>query len=260
MYKNVWGWLIETRLERASLEYCAVHSHHSIRNVLRRQLVALYWTQGIVSLGFVTVRGEGKMERAGGSKTPYALSLPLAPTSAGWPQNCVFVAVNEARRYLATRIRALVRLYNGVTCGSFRKYSMWHSPSVQTSDSVFGSRGLSTSGDSSNLAREIILLHDNTRCYVANTIKTKVQHMRREVLEHPAYIPDLLLCDVLVVGPLKQGTQGMPILVGRSSETSCSRLFTAASFRNSSRRASIQRLVTQWGPCLNADGDFEWTQ
>jgi hypothetical protein len=33
------------------------------------------------------------------------LSLPLPPrTSAGWSPTCVFVAVNEARRYLATNI------------------------------------------------------------------------------------------------------------------------------------------------------------
>jgi hypothetical protein len=43
------------------------------------------------------------MERARGSKTPCALSLPLPPhTSAGSPLTCVFVTVNEARRYLAT--------------------------------------------------------------------------------------------------------------------------------------------------------------
>jgi hypothetical protein len=55
------------------------------------------------SLSYVILRGEGKMEDARGSKTPYALSFPLPPrTSAGWPPTCVFVTVNEARRYLAT--------------------------------------------------------------------------------------------------------------------------------------------------------------
>jgi hypothetical protein len=48
---------------------------------------------------------KGRWKRRGGSKTPYALSLPLTPrTSAGWPLTCVFVTVNEARRYLATSI------------------------------------------------------------------------------------------------------------------------------------------------------------
>jgi hypothetical protein len=57
------------------------------------------------TLSYVTVGGEGKMERARGSNTPYALSFPLPlRTSAGWPTMCVFVTVNEARRYLATSI------------------------------------------------------------------------------------------------------------------------------------------------------------
>jgi hypothetical protein len=34
-------------------------------------------------------------------------------------------------------------------------------------------------------------LHDNTCLHAANIIKTKVQHMRWEVLEHLAYSPDL---------------------------------------------------------------------
>jgi hypothetical protein len=45
------------------------------------------------------------MERARGwgGMTPYALLLPHPPrSSAGWPPTCVFVTVNEVRRYLAT--------------------------------------------------------------------------------------------------------------------------------------------------------------
>jgi hypothetical protein len=57
------------------------------------------------SLSYVTVRGEGKLERTRSSKTPHALSLPLPPrTLASWPPTCVFVTVNEARRYLTTSI------------------------------------------------------------------------------------------------------------------------------------------------------------
>jgi hypothetical protein len=63
-----------------------------------------------VSLSYVTVRGEGKMERARGSKTPYMLLLLLPPhISVGWPPMCVFVTVNVAQRYLATSIVLLER-------------------------------------------------------------------------------------------------------------------------------------------------------
>lgn len=35
-------------------------------------------------------------------KMPCALSLPLIHTTTlGWPPTCVFITVNEARRYLA---------------------------------------------------------------------------------------------------------------------------------------------------------------
>jgi hypothetical protein len=52
---------------------------------------------------------EGKEDGRGReSKTPCALSLPLSSrTSAGWPLTCVSVTVNEARRYLVTRILIL---------------------------------------------------------------------------------------------------------------------------------------------------------
>jgi hypothetical protein len=43
------------------------------------------------------------MERASGSKTPSALSLPVPPRNlAGWPATCVFVTVIETRRYPST--------------------------------------------------------------------------------------------------------------------------------------------------------------
>jgi hypothetical protein len=54
------------------------------------------------SLSYVKVRGKGKMDSSSGEQDAFALSLPLPPrTSAGWPATCVFVTVNEARRYLA---------------------------------------------------------------------------------------------------------------------------------------------------------------
>lgn len=64
------------------------------------------------SLGYVAVRGEGKMEIAWGSKTPSALSLPLPspPRLAGRPLTCVFVTVNGARRYLAESIPMMTRV------------------------------------------------------------------------------------------------------------------------------------------------------
>jgi hypothetical protein len=73
------------------------------------EIKVLYWTQYICELELrhsKRVQGYGKGKGGGGrDKTPYALSLPLSPRiSAGRPPTCVFVTVNEARRYLATSI------------------------------------------------------------------------------------------------------------------------------------------------------------
>jgi hypothetical protein len=55
------------------------------------------------SLSYDTVRGERKMERTRGEQDAFAQSLSFPHrTSAVWPPTCVFVTVNEARRYLAT--------------------------------------------------------------------------------------------------------------------------------------------------------------
>jgi hypothetical protein len=62
------------------------------------------------SLGYVTVKGEGKMERAREEQDALCAvaSPPSLPPSLylGWLQSprCVFIMVSEARRYLATSI------------------------------------------------------------------------------------------------------------------------------------------------------------
>jgi hypothetical protein len=59
------------------------------------------------------------MERARGSKTPYALSLPLLPhTSVGWPPTYVSVTVSEAQRHLATSIIHHLFLSFRQACGN----------------------------------------------------------------------------------------------------------------------------------------------
>jgi hypothetical protein len=96
------------------------------------------------SLSHVIETGEGKMERARGSKTLYALSLgslPLPPyTLVGWPPTCVFVMVNEAQRYLATSIDYLI--FNAVC--TFNTHSapfLWNSLEIQA-QSVTPSAGV----------------------------------------------------------------------------------------------------------------------
>jgi hypothetical protein len=57
------------------------------------------------NLGYVTERGEGKIER-GEQDALCAITSPPLPY-LGWLATCVFVTVNGARRYLATSITGL---------------------------------------------------------------------------------------------------------------------------------------------------------
>jgi hypothetical protein len=99
------------------------------------------------------------------------------------------------------------------------------------------------------VSKTIILLHDEVRLHAANTIKTKVRHMRWEVLEDPAYSPYLPPCDFVSFGPLNQALKGR-----FRSDAQVKRLFPAAAV---GLREGMQRLVTQWNADLNAGGDFE---
>jgi hypothetical protein len=65
---------------------------------------------------------------------------------------------------------------------------------------------------SGNMTHGIILLHDNTHPHVVDAIKTKVQHMRCEVLEHLAYSLDLSPA-TSSSWATEAGTQGTPIPV-----------------------------------------------
>jgi hypothetical protein len=57
-----------------------------------------------------------------------------------------------------------------------------------------------------NLTHGIILLHDNAHPHIANSVKTKVQYMRWEALEHLVY--SLYCCDFHIFDPLKQALKG----------------------------------------------------
>jgi hypothetical protein len=87
-----------------------VHDTELLAGKLRLQKKQLAGTQNICEPQLRhSKRGREDGKGKKGSKTPYALPIPLpSRTSTGWPATCVFVTVNEARRYLATSIRLAV--------------------------------------------------------------------------------------------------------------------------------------------------------
>jgi hypothetical protein len=81
------------------------YSEFSKKNIPQKHYTNYTGRKVSASLGYVKERREGEMDSARGSKTPYRLWLPLPPrTTAGLPPTCVFVAVIEARRYLAAGV------------------------------------------------------------------------------------------------------------------------------------------------------------
>ena len=53
------------------------------------------------------------------------------------------------------------------------------------------------------LSKKVLLLHDNARPYTASHTVETINHLGFEVLEHPAYSPDLAPSDYHLFGPLK---------------------------------------------------------
>jgi hypothetical protein len=82
------------------------------------------------SLSYVTVRGEGKMERARGEQDSLCAIASSPSPYLGWlATTCVFVAVNEARRCLATSIRWIVKYEKGSAHYYFKVgVPHWYSP------------------------------------------------------------------------------------------------------------------------------------
>jgi histone-lysine N-methyltransferase SETMAR len=53
------------------------------------------------------------------------------------------------------------------------------------------------------LARGILLHHDNARPHTPQAIQKRIQELQWELLEHPPYRPDLIPSDFHLFGPLK---------------------------------------------------------
>ncbi|GFW97486.1 uncharacterized protein TNCV_4991621 [Trichonephila clavipes] len=54
------------------------------------------------------------------------------------------------------------------------------------------------------LSSDVLLLHDKARSHVAKVYVEALPRKKWKVLEHPAYSPDLSLCNYHIFGPLKK--------------------------------------------------------
>jgi hypothetical protein len=75
------------------------------------------------NVGYIIIRGEGKLERARWEQDALYFLVPLPPrTAAGCPTTRVFVAVSEARRYLAANIPYIICSRQANVKDFFRKH------------------------------------------------------------------------------------------------------------------------------------------
>ena len=58
------------------------------------------------------------------------------------------------------------------------------------------------------LSKKVLLLHDNEHSHKDGQTVETINHLCFEVLEHPAYSPDLALSDYHLFGPLKDVLRG----------------------------------------------------
>ena len=67
------------------------------------------------------------------------------------------------------------------------------------------------------LSKKVLLLHDNARPHTASQKVETINHLGFEVLEHPAYSPDLAPSDSHLLGPLKKCFTRSSIFYGQRS-------------------------------------------
>jgi transposase len=100
----------------------------------------------------------------------------------------------------------------------------------------------------------VVLLHDNARPHTATSTRALLADFAWDVFFHPPYSPDLAPCDFHLFTHLKQFLGGTHI----GSDEEVKKIVKdwvkglVADFYN----AGIQKLVTQYGKCLNLHGDY----
>jgi histone-lysine N-methyltransferase SETMAR len=99
-----------------------------------------------------------------------------------------------------------------------------------------------------------IVLHDNARPHVAEVVTTLLASYGWEVLEHPAYSPDLSPCDFFLFGKLKAKLRGQSFgtedAINRATKNALMELATGG------LREGIFGLQKRWELCVRDEGRY----
>jgi histone-lysine N-methyltransferase SETMAR len=103
------------------------------------------------------------------------------------------------------------------------------------------------------LAREVLLRHNNIRPHTARATQERIQELQWELLEHPPYSPDLVPSDFHLFGPLKIH------LVGKRFADEEVETEIRESLRQQSKdfyAAGFDALVKRWAKFINVGGGY----
>ena len=106
--------------------------------------------------------------------------------------------------------------------------------------------GLLTSG--------VVLLHDNATPHTSVKTVEWLQKYNWEILEHPAYSPDLAPSDYHLFGPLKRELSGKRFTTNSELKDAVLQFFSQRD--EDFYRGGIMALVDRWDKCLNKFGSY----
>ena len=104
------------------------------------------------------------------------------------------------------------------------------------------------------LTQGVLLLHDNARPHTAHLTINTILQLNWEVLEHPAYNPDLAPSDFRLFGPRKNALKGRRFATedeGKEAVHDWLSRQPQTLFSN-----DIKKLTDRWAKCIEKKGDY----
>jgi hypothetical protein len=100
----------------------------------------------------------------------------------------------------------------------------------------------------------MILLHDNARTHMENSMNVTLATVDWEIINHPHYSTDLAPGDFYLFGPMEGNLRGQKFQ--RNDELRCSALNWLHFWDKTFYAAGISNLPGQWKKCVSVKGKY----